>query len=150
VLGFGMTVAIAPLTATVMGAVDERFAGTASGVNNAVARVAGLLAVAALGVVFLAVFEAGLAGRLDGLGLPPDLRRELTDAAGSAALAGSLPAGDWGGRGPELRDAVQGAYLAAFRAVTLVTAALALAGGLCAWATIGHPAAGRRLPDTAG
>jgi hypothetical protein len=122
-----------------MGAVGERFAGTASGVNNAVARVAGLLAVAGLGVVFLAVFEAGLADPLDGLGLPPELRRELTEEAGSAALAGSLPAGDWGGRAAELRAAVQAAYLGAFRAVMLIAAALALAAGACGWAMIGGP-----------
>lgn len=150
VLGFGMTVAVAPLTATVMGAVDEHFAGTASGVNNAVARVAGLLAVAALGYLFLAVFDAGLAARLDRLGeLPPGVRDELA-GAGAGVLAGSIPAGaDWGERGPELRAAVQAAYLGAFRVVVLATAALALAGGLCAWAMIGR-SDGRRLSASTG
>ena len=56
VFGLGLTLVVAPVTATVLAAADERHSGIASGVNNAVARVAGLLAVAVLPVV------AGLTG----------------------------------------------------------------------------------------
>lgn len=61
-LGIGMALTVPPLTSTVMGAAGKDHAGIASGVNNAVARVAGLLAVAALGAVFFADFSDHLAG----------------------------------------------------------------------------------------
>src|ERR1700732_1247661 len=65
VLAIGMTITVPPLTSTVMASVGDAHAGIASGVNNAIARVAGLLAVAALGAVLFASFSDHLAG------LPP-------------------------------------------------------------------------------
>jgi hypothetical protein len=87
VLGFGMAITVAPLTTTVMSAVDPQHAGAASGINNAVARIAGLLAIAVFGVALAQVFDARVRPRLDRLDLPSGARagidRELRKVAGA-------------------------------------------------------------------
>ena len=92
VLGFGMAVTVAPLTTVVMNSVKEDRAGTASGINNAVARVAGVLAIAVLGIVMVKAFSFRLDRSLAGLSLPSYIRQEVQ--ANETKLAGlRLPAG---------------------------------------------------------
>jgi len=132
VLGLGMTITISPLTTTVMNALGEGLAGVASGVNNAVSRAAGLLAIAALGVVLAQVFEPRLHDALAQARLPQD----VTDAVLAqrhklAAIA--PPAGAASAVAARVHDAVGAAFVAGFRAVMFVSAALAAASAACAW-----------------
>jgi EmrB/QacA subfamily drug resistance transporter len=131
VLGLGMAVTVAPLTATVMGAVDPHHAGVASGVNNAVARVAGLLAIAVFGVVLTRTFEARVTPALDQLRLPSATRqtldRELPKMAG--VQVESVPAIEPAHRAA-VRRAIDVSFVAAFRRVMLGAALLALASGI--------------------
>ncbi len=131
VLGFGMAVTVAPLTTTVMGAVEAQHAGVASGINNAVARVAGLLAIAVFGVVLVRMFDARVRTDLDGLHLTASARaaidRELPKMAGADVEAVPLIERS---RLPAVRRAIAEAFVFAFRRVLAAAAALVLIAAL--------------------
>jgi EmrB/QacA subfamily drug resistance transporter len=147
VVGVGMAVTVAPLTSTVMAAVDETRVGVASGVNNAVARVAALLAVAIVGVIALAVFARALSSRVDDLDLPPAVRSVMVAQSGSLGDV-SIPAGADAAQARALEDAVAGALVASFRYVAVLAALLAIGGGLAAAATIEATPARLAAADT--
>jgi hypothetical protein len=111
----------------VMGAVDARHAGVASGINNAVARVAGLLAVAVFGVLLTRTFDARVNPRLDRLSLSSpgreDVNRELPKMAGAGiAQVRSIPPSER----KAVRAIVDEGFVFAFRLVMIGAAALAL------------------------
>nr|WP_298728348.1 MFS transporter [uncultured Steroidobacter sp.] len=135
VIGFGMAVSVAPLTTSVMRAVDDRHAGVASGINNATARVAGMLAVAVLGMIAVAAFGRAVDARVDRISMSNETRALVR--AEVPKLAEAQPPGSIDG---EQRDAVKRAFnesfVYSFRIVALIAAALALASAVCGWLTI--------------
>lgn len=138
VLGFGMAISVAPLTTVVMNSVEQNRAGTASGINNSVARVAGVLAVAVLGVVMVAAFAHSLRDSLAGLNLNADMVHELesnTDKLGNLDAPSSADEQTAGA----IRAAVAGAFVFGFRLIMLLCAGLAVASATIAW---------RRIPFT--
>jgi EmrB/QacA subfamily drug resistance transporter len=143
VLGLGMAVSVAPLTTTVMGAVDVRHAGLASGINNAVARVASLLAVAAFGLAVLGAFERGLERRLERLDLSPPARAAIV--AQRLKLAAAKAPGDLGAAArARAQSAIAESFVDGFRLAMLIGSALALLSAASAAVLIdGRAAPGR-------
>ncbi len=129
VLGLGMSITVAPLTTTVMNAVDEQKAGLASGVNNAVSRVAALIAIAALGVVLVNTFESSLDERLGMIDASPEVRSHI-EANLTEMAAITLPKEFGKETITEIRNAINHSFVEGFRWVAMLSAALALLGAL--------------------
>jgi hypothetical protein len=131
VLGLGMAVSVAPLTTVVMGAVSSSHSGTASGINNAVSRVAGLLAIALFGIVVSGVFGSTLDRRLDSLNLTAEARQALS-AQRNRVAAAEVPVEVSGETRAAVQQAIAESFVAGFRVVVLLAAGLAVAGAASA------------------
>jgi len=135
VLGFGMAISVAPLTTTVMNSVRESRAGIASGINNAVSRTAGLLAIAVLGLIMFHAFSNCLDSRLDQLSVKADVREALNGQRVKLAAA-ELPSSIDQATRDVVKQAIDECFVSGFRWVMLCGAAFALASSLIAFLII--------------
>jgi EmrB/QacA subfamily drug resistance transporter len=139
VLGFGMTVSVAPLTTVVMDAVKQDRAGTASGINNAVSRIAGLLAVAVLGIVMLWLFSTHLDRSLASVPMSTEQRKDIKSSYVQLAAL-EIPPGLDRTTSNEIRTSVNQAFIYGFRLVMLICAGLSVVGAAQSWWLIpAHP-----------
>jgi MFS family permease len=130
VLGFGMAVTVAPLTTVVMNSVSQDRVGAASGINNAVARVAGVLAIAVLGIVMVDAFGHRLNHDLAQT-VPSAVLQQLR--AQEIKLAGlPLPPDLGPNTRAAIHESIGDAFVFGFRIIILICAALSLASAAVA------------------
>jgi MFS family permease len=136
----GMAITVAPLTTAVMGSVPRERSGTASGVNNAVSRTAGVLTIAILGALALIVFENQLQARVSGLSLPPQAAQSLLTSASKLGDT-PIPSDVTGTAAFQVRTAIRLAFASTFQTVMLICAALAfISAGMAALLIRNKPA----------
>jgi Na+/melibiose symporter-like transporter len=145
IFSIGLACTVAPLTATVLSDADESNAGIASGINNAIARVAGLLAIAAVGAVISAQFNTTLSQHLGTRQLSSQARAAVAQAR-TQSLARVAPST----AGPQVSLAVQSASVQAFHVGIGISVTLLALGGLLGLAGIRNPQRVVRSEDCAG
>jgi EmrB/QacA subfamily drug resistance transporter len=142
VLGLGMAISVAPLTTVVMNSVEQERAGTASGINNAIARVAGVLAVAVLGVVMAAAFAHSLRHSLGSLRLNAATVQELESNVAKLGNLGA-PSGVDSQTASMIHSAIAKSFVFGYRLIMVLCSILAIASAGVAWWKIPSSSAAR-------
>jgi EmrB/QacA subfamily drug resistance transporter len=135
VLGVGMAITISPLTTAVMGSIALENSGVASGINNSVGRIAGLLSVAILGVFALSNFDRNLDRELSTVKLNKSTV-QVIDAQRIKLAAIDIPKSLPQKTKRELHSAIFDSFLGSFRLMMKISAGLAFVGALTAWLAI--------------
>ena len=136
--GLGLAITVAPLTATVLSDADQNHSGVASGVNNAVARVAGLLAIAAVGAVVSGAFASTVDDQVSGRPVGPRALEAIEDAKTRPLTTESAQDAAPAER-PFLTEVLEDASVDAFRVSAGISGLLVIAGGLISLAGIQNP-----------
>ena len=134
-LGLGMAISVAPLTTTVMNSVGGEWAGVASGINNAVARLAGVLAIAIFGIVMLQTFDRHLMRNLAEINISPEIRRDI-GAQRIKLAAIEVPSNIDITTRRAIERLIDESFIAGFRGVMLIASGLAFASAATAWFVI--------------
>ncbi len=136
-LGIGMGITVAPLTSTVMGSAPTHSSGAASGINNAVARTAGVLALAIVSSVALVRFSGLLDVNVAQMGAPQPVQEEMRSEAPKLADA-KPPEGLSADMASQLQQAVKVSYVETFRLISIIGAVMAWLSALLAFALVGR------------
>lgn len=124
ILGVGMGVSVAPLTTVVMNSIAQDNVGAASGVNNAVSRIAGLLAIAILGLVMIKTFNQQLIERLKSSAIPLTVQQEIINQHSLLA--------DIKTNNESAHYLIQESFVAGYKVIVLIAVVLSLASTLSA------------------
>jgi EmrB/QacA subfamily drug resistance transporter len=153
VLGLGMACVVAPLTTSVMNSVEQSQAGTASGINNSISRVASLMAVAVCGAVLFYVFGARLRQEMASTPMDRAVQQQVYEQRNRLTQI-QLPHGLDDQQTEQTRRAINESFLFGFRSVMLLCALLSVMSAVVAWLTLdrsrnanwsGQPVRERRL-----
>jgi len=137
ILGLGMAISIAPLTTTVMNSVEIRYSGIASGINNAVSRLAGLLAIALLGLFVFISFTHDLNRRMARLNVPSTLQRSITVQTIKLAAI-DIPESASATQSATIKTAIAESFVSSFQKISTIGAILAMLSALSAYLMIGN------------
>ena len=136
-LGLGMGITVAPLTTAVMGSAPAHSSGVASGINNAVARTAGVLALAIISSVALLRFGGLLDANVASLNMPPTIQTQMHNQASNLANA-TPPENLSDDMTTALKQAVKISYIETFRLISIIGAIMAWFSALLAFALVGR------------
>jgi len=135
ILGLGMSFTVAPLTATVMGAVSPHFSGTASGVNNALSRISGVFANAIFGALAVVLFSGALQKELTQVRLSDPSKQAVMQQAMELGNA-KAPASLNGSEKEKVQAFYRESFIAAYGKIMRIAALLGFAGAAVGFALI--------------
>jgi EmrB/QacA subfamily drug resistance transporter len=139
VFSLGLSMTVAPLTATVLADADENNAGIASGTNNAIARVASLVAIAAVGALVADGYGSKLESELSPRAAARPAVQVAVEDAKKQPLAPLVVPGLPGGLQEEVTDAGEAASVSAFRMGIAIATGLVALGGVLGLVGIVNP-----------